>query len=224
MFPRIRPRQTRCGDIMAPRVGPRAKCCGCTGAFQALRAGSIPVARFARVDENNGEWRSLVAHPAGGRAAAGSNPVSPTNGKARKSGPFLSKATNGTRAVEYQMGTVCPEVPNLRVDGTRVRARDARGVESVGEAVRLARTRARVARPPPALPPPTPGATQRAASVSAQEHPLSAGLTRPSHPRKRERPAFCGPFRALRGGLESPRDRLPPGSQPELRDRRPIDS
>ena len=25
---------------------PRAKCCGGTGAFQALRAGSIPVARF----------------------------------------------------------------------------------------------------------------------------------------------------------------------------------
>src|SRR5690348_11386122 len=25
-----------------------------------------------------GEWRSLVAHPAGGRAVAGSNPVSPT--------------------------------------------------------------------------------------------------------------------------------------------------
>src|SRR5829696_1926975 len=36
----------------------------------------------------NGEWRSLVAHPAGGRAAAGSNPVSPTTRKARKRGPF----------------------------------------------------------------------------------------------------------------------------------------
>jgi hypothetical protein len=29
-------------------------------------------------DEGHGEWRSLVAHPAGGRAVAGSNPVSPT--------------------------------------------------------------------------------------------------------------------------------------------------
>ena len=38
---------------------------------------------------NNGEWRSLVAHPAGGRAAAGSNPVSPTTRKARKRGPFV---------------------------------------------------------------------------------------------------------------------------------------
>jgi hypothetical protein len=27
----------------------------------------------------HGEWRSLVAHPAGGRAVAGSNPVSPTS-------------------------------------------------------------------------------------------------------------------------------------------------
>jgi hypothetical protein len=27
---------------------------------------------------SHGEWRSLVAHPAGGRAVAGSNPVSPT--------------------------------------------------------------------------------------------------------------------------------------------------
>jgi hypothetical protein len=57
-----------------PRPGVRAKCCGCTEAFQASRAGSIPVARFT----SHGEWRSLVAHPAGGRAVAGSNPVSPT--------------------------------------------------------------------------------------------------------------------------------------------------
>ena len=53
----------------------RAKCCGCTEAFQASRAGSIPVARLR---DSHGEWRSLVAHPAGGRAVAGSNPVSPT--------------------------------------------------------------------------------------------------------------------------------------------------
>src|SRR6202012_1688336 len=29
---------------------------------------------------SHGEWRSLVAHPAGGRAVAGSNPVSPIRG------------------------------------------------------------------------------------------------------------------------------------------------
>src|ERR1700744_6606930 len=32
---------------------------------------------------DHGEWRSLVAHPAGGRAAAGSNPVSPIMRKPR---------------------------------------------------------------------------------------------------------------------------------------------
>src|SRR6185437_3076942 len=58
------------------RVRVRAKCCGCTEAFQASRAGSIPVARSSGPG-HNGEWRSLVAHPAGGRAVAGSNPVSP---------------------------------------------------------------------------------------------------------------------------------------------------
>ena len=63
----------------------RAKCCGCTEAFQASRAGSIPVARLRT---SHGEWRSLVAHPAGGRAVAGSNPVSPIERKPCKCGPF----------------------------------------------------------------------------------------------------------------------------------------
>ena len=35
---------------------------------------------------DHGEWRSLVAHPAGGRAAAGSNPVSPMNEKPAHAG------------------------------------------------------------------------------------------------------------------------------------------
>ena len=54
------------------RLGMRAKCCGCTEAFQLL-------GRFdsRRPLAGHGEWRSLVAHPAGGRAVAGSNPVSP---------------------------------------------------------------------------------------------------------------------------------------------------
>src|SRR5881227_510166 len=65
---------------------------GCTRAFQALGTGSTPVARShifvlgasaAGVESpDHGEWRSLVAHPAGGRAVAGSNPVSPTSSKA----------------------------------------------------------------------------------------------------------------------------------------------
>jgi hypothetical protein len=65
-----------------PEVALRAKCCGCTEAFQASRAGSIPVARLR---DSHGEWRSLVAHPAGGRAVAGSNPVSPIRREARNS-------------------------------------------------------------------------------------------------------------------------------------------
>jgi hypothetical protein len=33
--------------------------------------------RSVRMQRPHGEWRSLVAHSAGGRAVAGSNPVSP---------------------------------------------------------------------------------------------------------------------------------------------------
>ena len=40
--------------------------------------------------DSHGEWRSLVAHPAGGRAVAGSNPVSPTTQKTCNRGPFVS--------------------------------------------------------------------------------------------------------------------------------------
>src|SRR3954453_5629198 len=80
------------GDPRSPRSVHFLQACGrgvngCTGAFQALGAGSSPVARFARI-HSHGEWRSLVAHPAGGRAVAGSNPVSPTQQKARICGPF----------------------------------------------------------------------------------------------------------------------------------------
>ena len=42
--------------------------------------------RLSSID--HGEWRSLVAHPAGGRAVAGSNPVSPIRGIACKSTTF----------------------------------------------------------------------------------------------------------------------------------------
>ena len=71
------------------RTRGRAKCCGCTEAFQASRAGSIPVARLM----GHGEWRSLVAHPAGGRAVAGSNPVSPIrNSEEQGRSPEITKA------------------------------------------------------------------------------------------------------------------------------------
>jgi hypothetical protein len=75
----------------------RAKCCGCTEAFQASRAGSIPVARLF----SHGEWRSLVAHPAGGRAVAGSNPVSPItrslDAGGRGGGPGARRLALGSR-------------------------------------------------------------------------------------------------------------------------------
>jgi hypothetical protein len=41
------------------------------------RSGRAVVADVRRIEVLHGEWRSLVAHPAGGRAVAGSNPVSP---------------------------------------------------------------------------------------------------------------------------------------------------
>ena len=47
---------------------------------------------------DHGEWRSLVAHPAGGRAVAGSNPVSPT-GSTCKSHSSIEKC-NGSRGVQ----------------------------------------------------------------------------------------------------------------------------
>jgi hypothetical protein len=81
----------------------RAKCCGCTEAFQASRAGSIPVARSVR--RNHGEWRSLVAHPAGGRAVAGSNPVSPMKWKPRVCGAFVLLGAESLDAAGIRRGT-----------------------------------------------------------------------------------------------------------------------
>jgi hypothetical protein len=40
-------------------------------------SGSVAIRHTGLSSADHGEWRSLVAHPAGGRAAAGSNPVSP---------------------------------------------------------------------------------------------------------------------------------------------------
>jgi hypothetical protein len=44
-------------------------------------AGAVVARRVGLSSPDHGEWRSLVAHPAGGRAVAGSNPVSPTSEK-----------------------------------------------------------------------------------------------------------------------------------------------
>ena len=94
--------------------GLRAKCCGCTGAFQAPRAGSIPVARS---DEHHGEWRSLVAHPAGGRAVAGSNPVSPIDESPGHNGA-LSLLTGRLEARDRARGTASGTSRRLAAAGS----------------------------------------------------------------------------------------------------------
>src|SRR3954470_5953242 len=67
-----------------------------------------------------GEWRSLVAHPAGGRAVAGSNPVSPTYTRASRS------------------SASCPRFPPREGEGgprgrCRARVARARGARRPGE-------------------------------------------------------------------------------------------
>ena len=100
----------------------RAKCCGCTEAFQASRAGSIPVARSVR--RSHGEWRSLVAHPAGGRAVAGSNPVSPMQRKPRVRGPFVLLGGESLDAAGIRRGTNSLRTGwTLRIAGVSARRR-----------------------------------------------------------------------------------------------------
>ena len=47
-----------------------------------------PALRRRVVSNNHGAWRSLVAHSAGGRKVAGSNPVAPTRSKSRSRSGF----------------------------------------------------------------------------------------------------------------------------------------
>src|SRR4051794_12259364 len=107
---------------------------GCTGAFQALGAGSSPVARFARI-HSHGEWRSLVAHPAGGRAVAGSNPVSPTQGK----GPLL-------RAFRVERGKVTKRLRGTNGEQSRWRVNEGSGASGYQRVLEMSYN------PPPMLP------------------------------------------------------------------------
>ena len=85
-------RSSRCS-----RATPRNECAGLSSARACGR--SVVVAqkpskllgrvRFPSPACTYGEWRSLVAHPAGGRAVAGSNPVSPTEREPRESGALV---------------------------------------------------------------------------------------------------------------------------------------
>ena len=72
-------------DFLKFNSGSLARAAG-SGSAQAARQAAFegliswarcPAAVVRRIEEHHGEWRSLVAHPAGGRAVAGSNPVSP---------------------------------------------------------------------------------------------------------------------------------------------------
>lgn len=67
---------------------------------------------------HHGEWRSLVAHPAGGRAVAGSNPVSPTKAHkcaaVQKPAPerafrFLDRGHSVAMAVTQQLARLSRE-------------------------------------------------------------------------------------------------------------------
>jgi hypothetical protein len=55
------------------------------GGFNSRRPLGVGLA-LGSERSSHGEWRSLVAHPAGGRAVAGSNPVSPMSEKPENSG------------------------------------------------------------------------------------------------------------------------------------------
>jgi hypothetical protein len=80
---------------------------GSLGPSKLLETGSTPAARFYLDARSlgkmrpNGAWRSLVAHSAGGRKVAGSNPVAPTSRNRRKSGGFVVPA----RFVAEAMGS-----------------------------------------------------------------------------------------------------------------------
>ena len=105
-------------------------------ASQELRGRSVVVAqepskllgrvRFpspALSSEHHGEWRSLVAHPAGGRAVAGSNPVSPITGPvgtpSARPGLFVpqTRMPIGNHGAQQARNAVAVEAPQMVVSG-----------------------------------------------------------------------------------------------------------
>ena len=73
--------------------------------------------------EHHGEWRSLVAHPAGGRAVAGSNPVSPITGPvgtpSARPGLFVpqTRMPIGNHGAQQARNAVAVEAPQMVVSG-----------------------------------------------------------------------------------------------------------
>ncbi|MEA2207532.1 MAG: hypothetical protein QOF54_9 [Solirubrobacteraceae bacterium] len=62
---------------------------------------------FAVESTGHGEWRSLVAHPAGGRAVAGSNPVSPIRKPLQKGNFGCGRSTTDVLFVFYLPKLAC---------------------------------------------------------------------------------------------------------------------
>jgi hypothetical protein len=91
--------------------------------------------KVRRINVLHGEWRSLVAHPAGGRAVAGSNPVSPINVKTgnRREHAGISAKTLGLVVGCSRLFSAVP--------GTRDRKRTAESPAAVPGGRRLARNR-----------------------------------------------------------------------------------
>ena len=63
-------------------------------------AGATPASEFVRMQISHGAWRSLVAHSAGGRAVAGSNPVAPIR-ELRADRDEVIRAAYKSRALLY---------------------------------------------------------------------------------------------------------------------------
>src|SRR4051812_17920114 len=78
------------------------------GSFPFARAGALPSlsAGFRAKEALIGAWRSLVAHSAGGRKVAGSNPVAPTKRNRRITGGFLVSGRVGRSAAGNKRGTI----------------------------------------------------------------------------------------------------------------------
>ena len=72
------------------------------GRFHGRTYVRTAVGRNRAVDStHHGEWRSLVAHPAGGRAVAGSNPVSPIRESPAFDEAFFGPSSFGRRHGEH---------------------------------------------------------------------------------------------------------------------------
>ncbi|MEA2211944.1 MAG: hypothetical protein QOF83_1892 [Solirubrobacteraceae bacterium] len=97
-------------DPRRPLLGTRSSAAGASLRVAPARTAG----RLSSAD--HGEWRSLVAHPAGGRAVAGSNPVSPIGGKPRSGEVLLGEDHEAS----------APVTAALAIGTSLIRSRDLR--------------------------------------------------------------------------------------------------